>query len=67
LFVYGWIIGKDSIKVLSDCPADVAGCVDCPAKYNPSFASFLKAFVAVHSVNESVTQRTLDGFEVRVE
>lgn len=67
LFVYGRIIGQDGIEVLSNCPADVAGFIDCPAKYKSCVTAFLEGPVAVHSVDVSVSQRAFDGSELRVE
>lgn len=68
LFVYCRIIGQDDIEILSNCPADVAGFVYRPAEYKFSVAGFLfDVLVAMHGVNEAVSQRTLDGCEVRVE
>ena len=68
LFVYCRIIGQDDIEILSNCPADVAGFVYRPAEYKFSVAGLLfDVLVAMHGVNEAVSQRTLDGCEVRVE
>lgn len=61
LFDHGWVIGQNDVEMLTDCPADIPGFVDCPGEDESV------AWTLMHGINEAVSEWALDHHEMCVE